>query len=107
MVLRAGEAEAGGGGEGSGKGVGGGSIGGSVGENGDIGRKTSGRRGQYCETSANVIDAIQEWTMEASCTIAMFASKRSADRKRRTIDFINQTKVVLRKTKPIGEEENE
>ena len=30
-----------------------------------------------------------------------------ADRTRRTIDFINQTKVVLRKTKPIGEEENE
>ena len=62
---------------------------------------------QYCETRANVIDAIQEWTTEASRMIAMFPSKSSADRKRRTIDFVNQMKVVLRKTKPIGEEENE
>ena len=62
---------------------------------------------QYCETRADVIDTIQEWTTDASRTIVMFPSKRSADRTRRTIDFVNQTKVVLRKTKPIGEQENE
>ena len=62
---------------------------------------------QYCETRADLIDAIQEWATEASRTIATFPSKRSADRIRRTIDFINQTKVILRKTVPIGEEEKE
>ena len=36
--------------------------------------------------------------------IAMFPSKRSADRKRRTINFVNKMKVILRKTKPIVEE---
>ena len=76
-------------------------------EGGEVEIRQSVSASQYCETRADVIDAIQEWTTEASRTIAMFPSKRSTDRTRRTIDFINQPKVVLRKTKPIGEEENE
>ena len=63
--------------------------------------------GQFCETRADLIDAIQEWAIEASQKIATFPSKRSADRIRRTINFINQTKGILRKTTPIGEEEKE
>ena len=62
---------------------------------------------QYCERRADVIDGVQQWMTEASRMIAMFPLKRSADRKRRTIDFVNKTKVILRKTKPIREEENE
>ena len=62
---------------------------------------------QYCETRADLIDAIQEWASEVSRKIASFPSKRSADRIRRTIDFINRTKVILRKTGPIGEEKEE
>ena len=53
---------------------------------------------QYCETRADLIDAIQEWTTEASRTIAMFPSKRSAHQIKRTIDFVNKSKVILRKT---------
>ena len=39
--------------------------------------------------------------------ITLFPSKRSADRKRRLIDFVNKMKVLMRKTKPILEDENE
>ena len=39
--------------------------------------------------------------------IAIFPSKRLVDRKRRTVDFVNKMKVLLRKTKPIGEDEGE
>ena len=59
---------------------------------------------QYCDAHANVIDAVQSWMTEAGRTIAIFPSKRSVDRKRRTVDFVNKMKV-LRKTKPIGEDE--
>ena len=70
-----------------------------------IGRAVS--EGQFCETRADLIDDIQEWAKEAGQKIAMFPSKRSTDRTRRTIDFINRTKVLLRKCPPIGEEEKE
>ena len=76
-------------------------------EGGEVAISQSVSNGQYCETRADLIEAIQVWMMEASRTIAMFPSKCSGDRKRRTIDFVNQTKVVLRRTKPIGEEETE
>ena len=53
---------------------------------------------------ANVIDAVQSWMTEAGRTIAIFPSKRSVNR-RRTVNFVNKMKVLLRKTKPIGEDE--
>ena len=62
---------------------------------------------QYCDTCANVIDADQSWMTDASRTIALFPSKCSVDRRRRTVDFVNKMKVLLRKTKPIGEDEGE
>ena len=57
---------------------------------------------QYCNTRADVINAVQSWMTDASRTIAIFPSKRSVNRRRRTVDFVNK-----RKTKPIGEDENE
>ena len=53
---------------------------------------------QYC-------DAVQSWMTEAGQTIVIFPSKRLVDRKRRTVDFVNKMKVLLRKTKPIREDE--
>ena len=62
---------------------------------------------QYCDTRANVIDAVQSWMTEAGQMIAIFPSKRLVDRKRRTVDFLNKMKVLFWKTKPIGEDEGE
>ena len=44
---------------------------------------------------------------EARQTITIFPSIRSVDRRRRTVDFVNKMKVLLRKTKPIREDKRE
>ena len=57
--------------------------------------KRSVSEAQYCETRADLINDIQTWASEAGRKIALFPSKRSADRIRRTIDSISQFSFAL------------
>ena len=61
----------------------------------DVEIKRSVSEAQYCETRADLIDDIQTWASEAGRKIALFPSKRSADRLRRTIDSISQFSFAL------------
>ena len=59
----------------------------------------------YCAARQEVMDFARSWAKESSNQIAAFPGQRSKERTKRTIDFINLIKIKLRKTTPIGMEQ--
>ena len=59
----------------------------------------------YCAARQDVMDLTRSWAQESANQIAAFPGQRSKERTKRTIDFINLIKIKLRKTAPIGMEE--
>ena len=61
----------------------------------------------FCAARQEVMDLTRCWAKEGANQIAAFPGQRAKERTKRTIDFINLIKIKLRKTAPIGmEEEN-
>ena len=61
----------------------------------------------YCAHRQEVMDLARSWAKESANQIAAFPNQRDKERAKRTIDFVNLIKIKLRKTSPIGmEEEN-
>ena len=59
----------------------------------------------YCAARQEVMDLTKSWAQEGANQIAAFPSGRTKERTKRTIDFVNLIKIKLRKTAPIGMEE--
>ena len=59
----------------------------------------------YCAARQDVMDLTRSWAKEGSNQIAAFPGQRDKERTKRTIDFINLIKIKMRKTTPIGMEE--
>ena len=59
----------------------------------------------YCAARQDVIDLTKNWAQEGANQIAAFPGQRAKERTKRTIDFVNLIKIKLRKTAPIGMEE--
>ena len=59
----------------------------------------------YCAARQEVMDLTRSWAQESANQIAAFPGQRSKERTKRTIDFINLIKIKLRKTAPIGTED--
>ena len=59
----------------------------------------------YCAARQEVMDLTRSWAKEGANQIAAFPSQRAKERTKRTIDFVNLIKIKLRKTAPIGMEE--
>ena len=59
----------------------------------------------YCAARQEVMDLTRSWAKEGANQIAAFPSQRAQERTKRTIDFVNLIKIKLRKTAPIGMEE--
>ena len=59
----------------------------------------------YCAARQEVMDLTRSWAKEGANQIAAFPGQRAKERTKRTIDFVNLIKIKLRKTAPIGMEE--
>ena len=59
----------------------------------------------YCAARQEIMDLTKSWAKEGANQIAAIPSQRNKERTKRTIDFVNLIKIKLRKTAPIGMEE--
>ena len=65
------------------------------------------RQQNFCESRQELMDSIRSWAKESANQMAAFPSNRSKARAKRTVDFINMMKISIRKTTPLGGEEED